>query len=218
MPKKCKKINSKTNGSARHKARKMEKRYGVPYNSYFCKICQCWHVGRIAKENIAAGRKLFLQDNPAVIGIDPGKTGALALICSDVVEIYDYIDILSAASLVSRLKEKYNVRFAIIEKVWIWKNEKDVKTAEALIRNAQTWATLLAINKITFETYPPVTWRKGFVSKKDMNKEGYIKIAINIFPEYEHILYRHDRAEALLIAYRAWKHIEAGMPTQYKIL
>jgi hypothetical protein len=158
-------------------------------------------------------RSKFLEDNPAVIGIDPGITGALALICGNHVEIHDYKSTMASFNLLNLLNEKFSIKFAIIEKVWIWKNEKDVKRAETLIRNQEMWKTLLRINTIDFESYAPVNWRKNLIYKKDRNKPGYIRTANRIFSGHEELFTRHDRAEAALIAYRALKHVESGMAT-----
>jgi len=213
MSKKCIKIKHSSSGRARYVARKNGERYGVPYSFFFCKRCGKWHTGREYKDAMDNIRSKFLEDNPAVIGIDPGITGALALICGDHVEIHDYNSTMASFNLVSLLKGKFNVKFAIIEKVWIWEKERDVKAAEVLIRNSEMWKVMLRLNTIDYESYTPAKWRKNLIYKKDRNKAGYIRTAKRIFPKHEKLFTRHDRAEAALIAYRAWRHVEAGMAT-----
>lgn len=214
MSKKCIKRKHDSRGKAKYEANRLAVRYGVPYSFFICQHCGKWHTGRTYANMVEPSRRLFLKNNSAVIGIDPGNNGALAMICASKIEVYDFKDVLSSFDLVCLLNEKFRISFAIIEKVWIWPNEKDVKSAEVLIRNAQMWDTILAINKIPFETYTPAAWRKGLVEKSQRTKKGYIEKAISLFPKYEHLFTSHDRAEATLIAYRAFKHVEAGMPVR----
>ncbi|MBT3807687.1 MAG: hypothetical protein HOG03_24330 [Desulfobacula sp.] len=209
----CTKVKHNTTGRAKFVAKKNSERYGVPFTHYLCKKCHKWHTGRLCKGAIMEARNKFLEENPAVVGIDPGIKGALALICGQHLEIHDYKSTMASFNLLNLLNEKFSIKFAIIEKVWIWKNEKDVKKAETLIRNQERWKTLLRINTIDFESYAPVNWRKNLIYKKDRNKPGYIRTANRIFSGHEELFTRHDRAEAALIAYRAWRHVEAGMAT-----
>lgn len=213
MSKKCTKLIYPTQGKARTVARGMAIKSGEPFDWYFCNACNGWHVGHSAKKQIAILKKQVLEKNAAVLGIDPGKTGALALICGQYLEIHDFKDTCSAQRLVSVLNGKFSIRFAILEKVWFRADERDVKKAETLIRNAEMWETLLKLNGIDFEKYAPETWRKGMV-KTSGSKERMTQKAIELFPFYEKEFTRHDRAEAALIAYRAWRHIEAGRPTR----
>jgi len=156
--------------------------------------------------------------NIATLGIDPGITGALAVCYENDglrLFIFDYSSVKSSNNILLRIKAKNDIKFAILEKVWFWKNEHDVKKAEVLIRNSEMWATLLKITGINFERYPPVTWRKGLIpSGKVRNKKIYIEKAHNLFPKDILKIKRHDQAEAALMSYRAWMHVSSGMPTR----
>jgi len=213
MHKKCLKVIFKTQGKARTAAKGMIEKTGVPFNIFFCQNCAGWHIGRANKEKIIVQKKKILADNAAVIGIDPGKKGAMAVIYGSILEIHDFADTLTANKTIVLLNRKFSIKFAILEKVWIRASERDVKSAEILIRNAQMWETLLTLSGIDFWKYAPETWRKGLVPLSG-SKDYVIQKAIELFPKYEKEFYRHDRAEAALIAYRAYRHVQAGKPTK----
>ena len=212
----CRKKKHPTRGAAKHEAEKLRNIYGVPYSFYKCKICGKYHTGRVMKGQVEDLKKQYLDKNAAVLGIDPGKKGALALICAGKVEVYDFVDTESAAKTIRLLNDKFQIKFAILEKVWFQPNERDIKSAEVLIRNAQTWETLLVINHIPYWKYSPITWRKNLVPKKLQNKPGYIIKAHELYPKCTYVINRHDRAEAVLMAHRALLHVESGMAVRLK--
>jgi len=212
MGKKCKKRKHPSQGKARHESDKMSVRFGVPYSYYLCSNCKKWHVGRAEKNKVAEIKRKLLMKNIAVIGIDPGKTGALTLICGSYIEVHDFEGVYDAFKLISALNRKFEVKFAIIEKVWFQPQERDVKAAEVLIRNAAMWETLLLINRIPYEKYSPATWRKNFIPKNLRTKKGYLSKAKRMWTEHEDLFTRHDRAESALIAHRALLHAQSGMP------
>jgi len=77
------------------------------------------------------------------------------------------------------------------------------------------WDCLLHVHGIPHDEYSPASWRKGLVSgKKAASKDGLIEKAIEIFGGK---FARHDQAEAALMAYRAYRHIEAGWKTKKEI-
>lgn len=147
----------------------------------------------------------------AVLGIDPGKTGAICCLSYPKIRIYDYTSTDISNNTLICIKEDFNVQFAILEKVWFWNNERDVKTSEVLIRNSEMWATLLKIHEIPFIEVAPAKWRKGLI-RPNKDKSVYIKKAKKLFPDHAFLFKRHDQAEAALIAYRAFKHVDAGYP------
>ena len=215
MAKKCKKRKHNSQGKARHEASVMAIKHGVPYDYFLCNLCKKWHIGRTDKRKVADIKRGLLMKNVAVMGIDPGKTGAIAVICGEHIEIRDFVNTLNtlgAYKLVTALNRKFELKFAIIEKQWLRDKEHDNKSAEKIIRNSEMWETLLAINRIPYEKYAPATWRKNFIPKNLRTKKGYIKKAKTMWPEYEDLFSRHDRAEACLIAYRALLHVQSGMP------
>lgn len=159
---------------------------------------------RINQSNIDCLDATKPVHDPTTIGIDPGQKGAVAIIHYRKLSVFNYEGPVNAANLISELKKKYSPDFCIIEKQWIWPNEKDVKRAEVLIRSAQMWETLMYANNIKFITMSAKEWRKNLVPENMQNKEGYIEFANQTFSDSEHIFTRHDKAEASLIAYRAY--------------
>jgi len=212
--KKCTKQIHESLGKARGVAREMAIKFGMPFDAYHCKKCGGWHIGRADKKELIRMKKKILDENIAALGIDPGKTGAIAVVSGAYLEIHDFKDILAAQKTISLLLARFSIKFCVLEKVWLrGASERDVTKAETLIRNSQTWEDLLILNKIDYAKYAPDTWRKGLVAKSG-DKERFTQKAIKLFPRYEKEFFRHDRAEAALIAYRAWRHVEAGKPTR----
>jgi len=201
-------------------ARVLSVEKGVPVDAYYCRDGHCWHIGRSNKQElykiVEARRDDMITKNVATIGIDPGQTGAIALVSGSNLSVWDYTSIETAADKISALNERFDIKFAILEKVWPQPNDEP-KRLNVLIRNAAMWDTLLHINDIPHEEYAPSTWRAGLVSKrKRYKKENYILTASRLFPAFVGVFTRHDRAEAALMAYRAWRHVEAGWETRKK--
>ncbi len=184
------------------------------FSAYYCKLGKAWHIGHTHKSRIHKGN-FRMTDKPIVgLGIDPGQTGAIAVVNDRIIEVCDYTSIEAAVSDLKRLKRKFDIQFAVLEKIWVQPGDEP-KRVNVLVRNAAMWDTLLHVLDINHEEYAPGTWRKGLVStKKQKNKANYIKKAQAIWPDQE--FKRHDQAEAGLMAYRAWQHIKAGWITQKK--
>jgi len=145
----------------------------------------------------------------AALGIDPGKTGALVLLSEKKMGVHNFKNIESAKIAIEKINESYDIKFAILEKVWIRYGEKDVKSAEVLIRNSEMWHTLLHFFEIEHREYAPSQWRKGLIVKRDQHGKGiYIETAKKLMPEHAHMFTRHDKAEAALMAWRAWMQIK----------
>ena len=147
----------------------------------------------------------------AALGIDPGQKGALVIISGDILGVHNFRDVESSEAAFLSLTKEYDVRFAILERVWFRPNERDVKSVEVLIRNHEMWHTLLHVFKIPHENYSPGQWRDGVIQKKDQgNKKIYIEKAKQLMPGHADRFTRHDIAEAALMAWRAWMHVSAG--------
>jgi Holliday junction resolvasome RuvABC endonuclease subunit len=167
----------------------------------------------------------------AVMGIDPGITGAACLLKLQKhvpiaslrkkkaitplrypeIAFHDFTDMLAANVFLKATTACFDVQFVVLERQWLRGNEKNLKTAEVLIRNAEMWAVLLALKGIPFFPYAPATWRKGLISGKATKKKSMDK-AIELFPNSTELITRHDRAEASLMAFRAYMHVKNGRP------
>lgn len=193
---------------AKAAARQMEAQQGVPFSTYRCG--SVWHIGKTFKNRFL--KKVSMGSKKAAIGIDPGQNGALALVNDDDLIIYDYESIEAADQALTDLQKQYNILFAVLERVWIRKNERNVTSANLLIRNAAMWDTLLHVHGIPHDEFSPQTWRKGLVHAR-AGKEAMVRKAQQLLGGTDRDFARHDRAEAALMAFRAWEHVKAGWKT-----
>lgn len=151
------------------------------------------------------------------IGIDPGISGAIAIVNrlgvtprDWAVEVHDWSN--DTQSLFDLLPE---VGTVFIETVHFDRRDGDHKrSAEVLIRSHQTWKTLLDLKPglEVLDLYP-IQWRKLAGFKGGADKEQALEYALSLFPEARSSLFyksrngrwkrNHNRAEALLMAYAA---------------
>jgi Holliday junction resolvasome RuvABC endonuclease subunit len=193
---------------AKAAARLMEAQERVPFSTYRCG--SVWHIGKSFKNRYL--KQVDMGSKKAAIGIDPGQTGALALVNDDDLVIYDFQSIEAADQALTDLQRVYNIRFAVLEKVWVRKSERNVHSVTQLIRSAAMWDCLLHVHGIAHDEYAPQTWRKGLVHGK-ATKERLREKARQLLGGTDKDFARHDRAEAALMAFRAWQHVKAGWKT-----
>lgn len=150
-----------------------------------------------------------------IIGIDPGKSGAIALVMSDKdAEVYDTpteklklggqeYKISDMLGLLLDLKDK-GAREAYIEDVHTFRGD-GVVGAFSFGRGVGIWHGLLCACKIPFHRVLPQKWQKHFgltdtngVDRKTMSRQ----VASAMYPSLSPLFTRvkdHDRAESLLI-------------------
>lgn len=146
----------------------------------------------------------------AYLGIDPGKTGAMALIIPDEGsdEVQDYPG--DPALVVDCLRSwavTYEIRLAALEKVSA-RPGQGVVSMFSFGCNLGQYMGILASLGIPYIMPTPQAWQKGLVDKKagGDSKERALTTARRLFPNAD--LYRkkdHGRADALLLAYYAWQ-------------
>jgi Holliday junction resolvasome RuvABC endonuclease subunit len=207
--KRCYPKQSKANAAARQ----MESQEGVPFSAYKCG--SVWHIGKTFKNRYL--KQVDMGSKKAAIGIDPGQTGALALVNDDDLVIYDFQSIEAADQALTDLQGQYSIRFAVLEKVWMRKSERNPHSVTHLIRSAAMWDCLLHVHGIPHEEYAPATWRKGLVSGKKTSKAAMVEKARQLLGGTDRDFARHDRAEAALMAFRAWQHVKAGWKTERRV-
>jgi len=150
------------------------------------------------------------------IGIDPGKTGAIAAFRDDQVVFYDaeYVNLASLAEAILATEEV----FVLLEKAQVMPRTRIKKGPDGIEveeRSGQgavgmlnygigygKYLGMLESHKIKFDQVHPMTWKKEFnlLGKK---KDASIAKAKELFPQAADELKRkkdHGRAEALLIA------------------
>ncbi len=147
------------------------------------------------------------MDRPsAYIGIDPGVTGAIALIHDDGLEVFDWPgDEVAASDLIMSLRVKYRIKGAALEDMGIGPALGKFGSSR-LSENKGIWRGVLASHGIPFRLVRPQTWKKGvlpmggkFTDKE--KKKASLAVARRLFPSAD--LGRekdHNRADALLIA------------------
>jgi len=148
----------------------------------------------------------------AWIGIDPGKSGALALISSEDQVAEDWPgDAAGAAELLMTWRLEYNVELVALERVGSMPGQ-GVKSMFSFGENFGTWQGILAALSIPYVMPRPQEWQKGLVSPSDGvdSKARSLAVARRLFPEVELSRKKdHGRADALLLAWWARRQVAA---------
>jgi crossover junction endodeoxyribonuclease RuvC len=142
------------------------------------------------------------------IGIDPGQSGAMAML-SSTGQIDGLIDWPGdEISLAQTLKDWNNIfedlqgrweAIAALEDVHAMPKQ-GVSSTFKFGTNFGIWRGLLAANEIPFEFVRPQAWQKGVIRKADGKKASLIA-ARRKWPDAElHLVKHHGRADALWIA------------------
>ncbi len=141
------------------------------------------------------------------IGIDPGKTGAAALITDE--GTHDVLDYPGDPSLiVDRFRDwklDHDIIMAALEKVSA-RPGQGVVSMFTFGRNLGAWEGILSAFGIPFMMPTPRHWQKGLVDMKAGNdsKARSLNTARRLFPDAELTRKRdHGRADALLLAFWA---------------
>lgn len=141
-------------------------------------------------------------------GIDPGKTGAYAIVSDDgtTYEAFDWPgDEVSAANEIQEIVSNFDIRHCILESVHSMPKQ-GISSTFAFGTNFGIWRGILAANSIPFSLVRPQQWQKGLISKNDGKdtKERSLTVARRLFPDAELHLKKHNgRADALLMAWCA---------------
>ena len=139
------------------------------------------------------------------IGIDPGQSGAVAVINKDrvILGLYDYPgDETQAASLIRDIVGPIQQHVAVIEKVHAMPKQ-GVSSTFKFATNYGIWKGILAAYQIPFTEARPQLWQKGVIAKAQ-DKKPAVAAAGRMFPSAELFGPRggakDGRADALLIA------------------
>lgn len=139
------------------------------------------------------------------IGIDPGNSGAAAVIDErmSIIGLFDWPgDEVQAAGLLRSMR-LMKTSHAAIEKVHAMPKQGVVSVFK-FGTNYGIWKGILAAMEIPFHEVTPRAWQKGVISKA-RDKKPSIAAAMRLFPSAELVGPRggtkDGRADALLIAY-----------------
>ena len=143
------------------------------------------------------------------IGIDPGKTGAIAFLD----EKGNYVNILDYdADNVARALFDYkaSVKYAYLERVHSMPGQ-GVSSTFSFGENFGWWNGVLRAFQIPYDTIPPQSWMKRFsLHKSSLNDKPSLAFARKKFPDAPlNLKKHHNRADSLLIALTCWedKHV-----------
>lgn len=151
----------------------------------------------------------------AIIGIDPGKSGASCLLTEALTfEFFDWPkdnDLYSVFMQLKTWRRDYHIVGAILEDVHAIHGTA-ARSTFAFGANTGYWEMGLTAAMIGYFKPPPQTWQKGLVKKSDgdSTKERAYKVASRLFPAAElkgprggHL---DGRSDALLMAWFGMKY------------
>lgn len=134
------------------------------------------------------------------IGIDPGKTGAVAILHHDLsVQVFDTPE---STTGMADLLYGYNNPQVFVEKVHAMPGQ-GVVSMFSFGENYGKWQGIIAALGYSYSMVAPQTWKKELLKDMPKEKESSIIRALQLFPGMSNFLSRkkdHNRAEALLIA------------------
>lgn len=155
-----------------------------------------------------------------MIGVDPGKHGAAVLLKENgEIEIYDFVDELSAANQIEEWRRKHDIALVVLEKVHSMPKQ-GVKSSFSFGMNYGVWRGILAASGLPWELVTPQAWQKGLIVKSDGAdpKLRSLAVARRYFSKQGELFKRKkdaDRADGALMALHAQRKI-GGIKNQEK--
>lgn len=161
-------------------------------------------------------KKAVVSPVGIVVGIDPGITGAVCVLCDDAVEFHDtptltiksgksvkhVIDVHAAALLLEKIRPSY----ICIEKVGAMPNAGQSMGATSAFNFGMgygMWLGIIAALKIPFDQVHPAAWKKLMMVGMSKEKDASRQRAMQLYPHVAkdlNLKKHHGRADALLIA------------------
>ena len=146
----------------------------------------------------------------STVGIDPGLSGAMALLSNGryVTEIYDWTDGPSTAAALITWITLYDVKMTILERVST-RPGQGVASQGKFLRNAGWWAGALDTLSTPWLEVSPQTWQRGLIPKKssELDKPS-LTVARRQFPDASlHLKKHHNRADAIMMAVYAYNRV-----------
>ena len=163
-----------------------------------------------------------MSDIPAILAIDPGKSGAVCLLVGDIPILYDtpvmndgkknQYDLPEMYKMFREAVALYPEVTAIIEEVGPMPGQ-GVTSMYSMGYGSGLWHMLLVCLDIPFRRVRPQEWKKEF-GLKGKDKGASILRAKELFPKADIRLKKHDgRAEALLLAEFCRRRIKGVIPS-----
>ena len=144
----------------------------------------------------------------AYIGIDPGASGAVAVLTDEDEIVFDFSgDFVTASDFIKQVKNQYKVELAALEAVHAMPKQ-GVCSMFKLGTNYGAWQGILIALSIPMLLVSPRTWQKNLLMKEggQTTKEQSLYTARRLFVDVDLSLKKHHcRSDALLIALHAKK-------------
>lgn len=139
------------------------------------------------------------------IGVDPGKTGAVAIL-DDKGNYINVLDFGQGGLMSALIDYAPVVKFAYLEKVHSMPGQGVVSTF-SFGENFGWWQGVLGSLGIPYTTIRPQDWMKKYsLQKSSASDKPGLEVARSLFPEAPLCLKKHhNRADALLIARACWE-------------
>lgn len=147
------------------------------------------------------------------LGIDPGKTGAVARVRYPDIEIFDWDGVVNTSAKIREWNAEFQIAGAFLEDVHAMPTDGNV-SAFRFGKNAGHWEGILCALEIPLKTISPKQWRKGIFLPGDCRplKKRSLDAACRLFPDVSEKHFTrardHNRAEAALIAYQCERFFE----------
>lgn len=145
----------------------------------------------------------------AYVGIDPGQTGAIAVLSDGgIPKVWEWPgDEIAAAEIVREIVFSFDVCLCALEAVSAMPKQ-GVSSTFKFGANWGIWRGILAALQVPFILVRPQEWQKNIVPKKaSPDEKPSLAVARRMFPDVDmHRKKDHGMADALLLAYYAKQH------------
>lgn len=146
----------------------------------------------------------------AWIGVDPGKSGAYAILReSGTVDVYDWTDARAFSDTVAEWRDNLNIYGAVVESV----HSKPKQGVSSSFNFGMVYGIaqgVIVAHGIPLYFVTPQKWQKAMFSKQDGadTKTQSLAVARRLFPKADIRLKKHHgRSDAVLLAYYGQKHL-----------
>lgn len=149
----------------------------------------------------------------AVVGIDPGVNGAMALMATDAVVVVDWPgDIAGYASVLGGWSVLWDIRLVALEKVAILPRDSK-RSGASFMRHVGEIQAMLKLVRMPYVEVLPCKWMKGLVPAKNGPRDKpSVKVVERLYPSVPLAGPRggikDGRADAILIARWALTQLE----------
>jgi len=149
----------------------------------------------------------------AAVGIDPGQTGAMALMTdSGEVVVHDWSDIGALSAVLATWSMLWTVRLCALEKVTILPRDSK-RSGATFMRHVGEIQAALKLSGLPWEEVYPQKWMKGLIpAKASARDKPSVGVVQRLYPQVNLLGPRggvkDGRADAVLIARWALKTVQ----------